>query len=113
MDVILDQPVTLDFTTHDPLSGAVSDADIIPSCEVFENQTDIPILTPAATKRTEKTGNYRVTFDATVGNGFEIGKSYNIIAEATVNAVKAKARIASFTLTGPPLPMRAPAHFQI
>lgn len=113
MDVLLGQPVSLDFTTHDPLTGQVTDADVLPTCEVFENQTDAPILTPVVTKRTGKTGNYRVTFDATIANGFEVGKSYNVIAEATVNGITAKGRIASFILMSPPLPIRAPAHFQI
>lgn len=99
MDVILEQIVTLDFTTHDPLSGQVSDADVLPNCEVFENTTDTPILTPTVTKRTAKTGDYRVTFTASTTNGFEIGKSYNVISEATVNSITAKARIAAFIVT--------------
>jgi len=99
MNVILGRIVTLDFTTHDPLSGQVSDADVLPTCEVFEDNTDIPILTPLVTKRTAKTGNYRVTFTASTANGFEIGKSYNVISEATVNSITAKARIAAFIIT--------------
>lgn len=99
MDVILGRIVTLDFTTHDPLSGQVSDADVLPTCEVFEDNTDIPILTPTVTKRTAKTGNYRVTFTASSTNGFEVGKSYNVIVETTVNSITAKARIAAFTIT--------------
>ena len=98
MDVILEQIVTLDFTTHDPLSGQISDADCLPTCEVFENNTDIPILGPVVTRRLARIGNYRVTFTASAANGFEIGKSYNVIVEATVNAITAKARIAAFII---------------
>lgn len=99
MDVILGRIVTLDFTTHDPLSGQLSDADVLPTCEVFEDNSDTPILTPTVTKRTGKTGDYRVTFTASAANGFEEGKSYNIISQATVNSISAKARIGAFIIT--------------
>jgi len=99
MDVILGQQVAVDFTTHNPLTGQVSDADALPTCEVFENTTDIPILTPTPTKRVGKTGNYRVTFEATAANGFEIGKSYNVIVQATVSGVTAKSRVGVFIIS--------------
>ena len=106
--MVLGDTVTRDFTTHDPLTGAVSDTDILPTCEVYEDNTDVPILTPLAVKRVGKIGNYRVTFDATTANGFEVGKSYNVIAIATVNAITAKARIAAFRLES-----AIAAHFQV
>lgn len=87
-----------DFTTHDPLSGNSSNADVLPTSEVFENDTDVAILTPLVSLRVGKTGDYRIQVDATVGNGFEVGKSYNIVATATVNGVTGKSRIANFTL---------------
>ena len=94
----LDESITLDFTTHNPITGQVQDTDFLPTCEVFENTTDIPILTPVVTKRAGLTGDYRVSFVASAANGFEIGKSYNVIATATVAAVTAKARIDSFNI---------------
>lgn len=103
MDVILGQSLTLDFTTTNPLTGQVSDADALPACEVFEDDTDVPILTPLVTKRAILTGNYRVTFIASAANGFEVGKSYNVIASATVAAITAKARIGSFILASAPI----------
>ena len=94
----LDEAITLDFTTHNPLTGMVQDTDVLPSAAVFEDATDIPILTPTVVKRAALTGNYRVTFTASAVNGFEVDKSYNVISEATVAGVTAKARIASFNL---------------
>jgi hypothetical protein len=94
----LGDTIIYDFTTHNPLTGAVSDADSTPTCEVFENDTDTPILTPAVTKRTSKTGNYRVPIAATSGNGFAVGRSYNVIVDVTMNTMQAKSCIASFTL---------------
>lgn len=90
--------VTLDFTTHNPITGQVQDADVLPTSEVFEDATDTPILTPTVTKRAGLTGDYRVTFVTSAANGFEVDKSYNVIAAATVVGITAKARIASFNL---------------
>jgi len=94
----LGDTIILDFTTHNPSTGAVSDADSTPTCEVFEDENDTAILTPTVTKRTGKIGNYRITIVASAGNGFEVGKSYNVIVQAAVNGITAKARISAFTL---------------
>ena len=94
----LGDTIVFDFTTHDPETGEVSDADITPTCEVFEDTDDTELLAPTITKRTGKTGDYRVSIEATTPNGFEIGKNYNVIVSATVNDIPAKARIATFTL---------------
>lgn len=96
MEVILEENVTMDFTTHNPLTGVVQDADFIPTCNVFENSTDVAIISPTVTKRVGHTGNYRLTFTASSVNGFEQGKWYNVIVEATVAAVPAKARVGIF-----------------
>ena len=94
----LGQTITKDFTTHNPVTGQVQDADVIPTSEVFEDATDIAILTPAVTKRVGSTGDYRLTFIASAADGFEVDKSYNVIVTATVAGVTAKSRIASFNL---------------
>ncbi len=99
MDVTLGKTITLDFTTHDPLSGQVSDADILPTCEVFEEDTDTAILTPTVTKRTALTGDYRVTFIASTANGFEVDKFYNVIATVIVAGITAKARVGAFVVS--------------
>lgn len=103
MDVVLGQSPTLDFTVHDPLTGQVSNADILPTCQVFENATDVPILAPLVVNRAGLVGNYRTTFAATALNGFEYGKSYNVVVTATVTGIVAKSRIAVFTIESPPL----------
>jgi hypothetical protein len=90
--------ITFDFTTHNPITGQITDADVIPTCEVFEDDTDIPILTPTVVKRVAKTGNYRLTFLSSAANGFELGKSYNVIVSATVAGTTAKARVGSFAI---------------
>ena len=90
--------IVLDFTTHNPFTGAVQDTDSLPTCEVFEDDNDSAILTPTVTKRVGKIGNYRISIEATTGNGFEIGKSYNVIISAIVNEILAKSRIESFVL---------------
>lgn len=95
MQVPIDTTIVRDFCTH-TTAGAVSDADSTPTIEVFEDDTDVAILTPTATKRTSKTGNYRVSLVCTTANGFEVGKSYNVIASATVGGTTAKAVLASF-----------------
>ena len=97
-DRVLGDRITLDFSTNDPDTGDVADADFLPTCEVFANQTDVPLMTPLVVKRVGQTGIYRVTFVATVANGFQAGSSYNVDADATVAGVEQKNRIGSFRL---------------
>ncbi len=96
MNVALDQTVTFDFLLHNPFTGAVSDADALPACAVFEDTTDVPILAPVPAKRAALVGDYRVSFVTSLANGFEEGKSYNVVASATVAGVPAKARVGAF-----------------
>jgi hypothetical protein len=103
--------ITLDFTTHNPNTAQVQDADFIPTCQVFEDAADIPILTPLVVKRSGLTGDYRTTFTASAANGFEVDKSYNVIVEVTVIGITAKARIASFALE--PVTPTLPACFSV
>jgi hypothetical protein len=94
----LGDTITLDFTTHNPSTGMVQDADSLPTCKVFEDDNDSAILTPTVVKRVGETGDYRVSIEATIGNGFEVGKTYNVVASATVNTMSAKSRIGIFVL---------------
>lgn len=96
----LEDTFYFDFTTHNPATGQVSDADSTPTCKVFENDNDTAIISPTVTKRTGETGNYRVTIVATTANGFEIGKSYNVVISATVGSINAKGVISSFIIDG-------------
>lgn len=95
--MLLGRTIYKDFVCH-TTAGVVSDADSTPSVEIFENDTDTAILTPTAVKRTSKTGNYRVPIVITAANGFEIGKSYNVVVSATVGGTSSKAVIMSFVV---------------
>jgi hypothetical protein len=93
----IDEVVHFDITTHHPTTGAVTDADAVPTFAVFEEATDTPILAAQDfTKRTSLTGNYRGTFTASAANGFEAGKWYNVIASAAVNSIAGKHRTLVF-----------------
>jgi hypothetical protein len=98
MDVRLGDTIYLDFTTHNPVTGAVSNADATPTAEVFEDATDAEILTPTVVIRAAKTGNYRVPVAATTGNGFEIGKTYNVVVQAIAGGVTAKSVLATIIM---------------
>lgn len=95
MEVKLGATIHRDFVTSDA-TGAAADATGTPTCEVFEDANDTAILSPTVTKRTGKTGNYRVPIACTSGNGFEAGKSYNVVVSAVVAGVTSKAVLASF-----------------
>lgn len=97
MNVTLGRTIVLDFVCH-TTQGAISDADTTPVCDIFEDTTDTPILEPTVVKRTGLTGHYRVSIDCTAANGFEIGKSYNVVAIATVGTKTSKAIIRSFLI---------------
>jgi hypothetical protein len=92
--------IILDFTVHTPTTGAVADADSLPTVEVFEDDTDSTLSGASVTKRTGKTGNYRVTIPATGANGFEVGKSYNVVVSAVAGGITVKAVIGSFSIDG-------------
>jgi hypothetical protein len=98
MNPSLTETIYADFITSSPTTGAAVDADSLPTCEVFEDNTDTAILSPTVVKRTGKTGNYRIPIACTAGNGFEAGKSYNVIVSATVGAVAAKAVVQTFQI---------------
>jgi hypothetical protein len=91
----LEETIYVDFVTSSS-TGAAADADSTPTAEVFEDATDTAIITPTVVKRTGKTGNYRIPVACTAANGFEAGKSYNVVASATVGGVAAKAVVATF-----------------
>lgn len=98
--ISLGQTVTLDFVTTSPTTGAAASASAT-TVNVFEDVTDTPVVTPTATERSGHTGVYRVQIVCTTANGFEVGKSYNVVVTATVGGVSGKATIASFLLAPP------------
>ena len=99
----LNEVVHFDVVTSHPTTAAVTDADVTPSFDVYEEATDTPMLDAGSPfsgismiKRTGLTGNYRGTFTASAANGFELGKWYNVIATAIVNGVTAKCVVMTF-----------------
>lgn len=93
----IDEVVHFDVCTHDPATGAITDADATPTFDVYEEATDTGLLGATNfTKRTSLTGNYRGTFTASAANGFEAGKWYNVIASAAVNSIAAKTAVLTF-----------------
>ena len=95
MNPKLEETIYKDFITSSS-TGAAADADSLPTAEVFEDATDTPIVTPTVTKRTGRTGNYRVSIACLAASGFEAGKSYNVVVSATVGGQAAKAVLLSF-----------------
>ena len=99
--VPLGRTIILDCVTCNPSTGAAATASSI-SVNAFEDANDTAILTPTATERTSQTGDYRTSIAVTTANGFEVGKSYNVVVTATVSGVSSKAVIGTFTV-GPPV----------
>ncbi len=97
MNPKLEETIVLDFITSSS-TGAAADADSLPTCEVFEDANDTAILSPTVTKRTSKTGDYRVSIACTAANGFEAAKSYNVVVSATIGGVASKAVLGSFQM---------------
>jgi hypothetical protein len=89
--------LNVDFTVCDPNDGSAATADSV-TVRVFEDANDTAILTPTATERTGHTGHYRLPIAVTAANGFEAGKSYNVVAEVDVSGVSSKAVIATFVI---------------
>jgi len=97
----------VDVITRSPSAGVAVDADSTPTCEVFEDANDTAILSPTVVKRASKTGDYRVPLVLTTANGFEVGKSYNVIVSATVASLADKAKIATLYIQDPKRPSAA------
>lgn len=85
----IDDVLTFAVNTHNPSTGAASDADSAPTYRVYEEETATPILTGtmALLDSTNTTGFYSEAITLSAANGFEVGKSYNIYIEAAVSSV--------------------------
>lgn len=96
MDILrLEETHVQDFTIHNPYTGVISDADTLPTCAIFEDTTNTPIMTPTVVSR-GLTGQYYVPIDCTTANGFDLSKCYNVVITATCNGVQSKSVILSF-----------------
>ena len=83
--------VEFDVVTHHPATGAVQDADAPPNWKCLSHVSDTPNMTGAMTKRSGLTGHYKASFDLETINGFDPGDLFNVVVEATVAGVTAKA----------------------
>lgn len=86
MEVPLGSLVSFDVCTHGT-NRALATADSAPAYAVYEESTDVAILSGTLTQRTGLTGRYRGGFTASTANGFEVGKCYSTIVTATVGGV--------------------------
>ena len=94
----LDDVLRLDFVVSDPADGSITDADSLPSIEIYEDGGTTAVRTPTPAKRdTGTTGQYTFSDTLSAANGYEIGKTYNVYALATVG-VAGGALIATFTI---------------
>ena len=86
---IIDDVVVFSVSTHTPSTGAVTDADSVPSYRVYEDETGTAILTGSMAKLDDAntTGFYSEQITLSAANGFEKGKSYNILITAAVGAI--------------------------
>ena len=87
-EVYLGNNLTFSVCTHDPDTGVLTDADSVPTYRVYEDETATAILTGSMAKLDDAntTGFYTEQLACTTANGFEVGKSYNVYVEATVDS---------------------------
>lgn len=83
----LEETITFSITSHDADTGALTNADSLPTYRVYEDDGDSAILTGSMELRDagNTTGAYKKKITCSVANGFEIGKSYEVYIEATVD----------------------------
>lgn len=94
----LGRTITLDFIISDPTTGEPINADSTPSADVYEDLGVGAMYSPTVALRGPAIGHYLVTLDMTEANGFEKGKSYNLIVSATVGGAVAKTVLSTFLI---------------
>ena len=103
--VFLGNNLTFSICTHDPDTGVLTDADVLPTYRLYEDETAIPILTGtmAILDNLNTVGFYTELVACTAGNGFESGRTYTVYIEATVDSDTGGICYA-FTVEDAPLP---------
>lgn len=86
--VLLGDNIVFGACTHDPDTGVLTDADVVPTYRIYEDETTAPILTGSMAKLDDAntTGHYTEKIACTTANGFEDRKTYTIYIEATVDS---------------------------
>lgn len=94
-EVYIGDNLTFSVTCHDPDTGVLTDADAVPDYWIYEDETGVSINTNtpladvmAKLDDAHTTGFYTETIACTAANGFEVGKTYTIYIEATVDSDK-------------------------
>lgn len=84
---VIGQNLTFTIDTHEPSTGAVTDATGSPSYRIYEDETAVPILTGSLAKLDDAntTGFYSEQIAVTAANGFEVNKTYTIRCQALVS----------------------------
>ena len=84
---VLGDNLVFSIATHDPDTGVLTDADAAPAYRIYEDETATAILTGtmAVLDTGNTTGFYTESIACTTANGFEIGKTYTVYIEATVD----------------------------
>lgn len=85
----IDDLLTFPAITHAASTGALTDADSVPSYRVYEDENGTAILTGTMSKLddTNTTGFYSRQLTLSAANGFEKGKCYTIYVTAAVSSV--------------------------
>jgi len=94
--VELGTTIVRDFMVTDPTTGAMTNADSLPTCEVYDSSDTVFIAPTVALRDAGVPGHYRVPLAVTVGNGFEEGQTYTAFVTVIVGGVTSKAVLASF-----------------
>jgi hypothetical protein len=100
MNIPLNEELYFDVITNNNLGG-IADTDSIPIYNVFKEGIDIGVVTGILTQRTGLIGNYRGAFTISSGNGFDIGKYYSVIVNASVSGVSGKCVATNFRVSAP------------
>ncbi len=73
------------FTTYDPTSGALANADSTPTCTAYAPGSSSAVYSANAVNMS--TGKYRWSAVLSVANGFAVGSAYRIQCDATVSSL--------------------------
>lgn len=87
MSVIIETTLQLDISCKHPKTRNDAAADSTPQLYVYEANTTTAIQVIDGQARADLTGVYFFTVNVTTANGYEVGKTYNCVAHATVAGV--------------------------
>lgn len=96
MKVKLGTTITKLFPIHDSDMYLVAPF-ALPTADVYEDDGDAASDNPTVEQVGAEVGKYRVIIAVTVGNGYEVGKTYNVMVNVTLDGVNyMAANVATF-----------------